>query len=339
MKTMKYYKKCEGCGLNLQSSNEKKEAYVPNEDFNLCMKCFRSKNYGEFSNNLTDFYDVGEIKEIKNDNVIMIIDVLNPYETLIHNINDYVKRENLIVLINKVDVLPKSIKNESILSWIDEIAESKNIDFKYASLVSSLKKINIDTISNFILESDRETSIVGYSNVGKSSIIKSLFNSVGLNINNLITNSIGTTKEIIELTYKNKKIKDYPGIILKGSYQNILSREELKETSPLKEILIKNYQLSNHQTISIGDYAFFHILSSENVNGYQFMFSNLVKLHRGKYKNKEHMESYEINHKKGNRYDLIISGLGIITFKSNGQKLILQLPKDIKFNLVRSLYE
>lgn len=337
---MKSYNKCQGCGLILQDKLKDKEGYVPNLNSSICQKCFRSKNYGEFDNNLSTFYKLEEIKEIKNDNVIMIVDITNPYETMISDINKYVAKENLTILINKIDSLPKSIPHESLIDWVAEIAENKKINFNQLALISTTKKINIDAVANYILSSERDTSIVGYSNVGKSSLIKALFNAVGLEVNNLITNSIGTTKEVIELEYEDKIIKDYPGIILEGSYQNIMNIDQLKETHPKKEIKISNYQLSNFQTINIGDYAFFSILDSSEKNGYQFTFSNLVSINRSKYKELNNgFISYDINHKKGNRYDIIISGLGIITFKSNGQKIKLSIPKGVKFNVINSLYQ
>lgn len=335
---MNYFNKCQGCGLDLQTIDENKPGYAPNDQSPICKKCFRSKNYGEFDNNLTEFYEIKQIKEISNDNVIMIIDVLNPMETLVDNINEFVNPENLTILVNKIDSLPKSIPHEAIIDWIAELSEEKGIEFTQLALVSAVKKINIDAISSFIVNSDRNTSIIGYSNVGKSSIIKALFNAVGKEINNLITNSIGTTKEVIELEYMDKIIKDYPGIILEGSYQNIMSIDQLKDTHPKKEIKVTNYQLNGMQTISIGDYAKFSISNDAKKAGYQFTFSNLINLHRSKYSIDNEMITHKIKHKTGNRYDVIISGLGIITFKSEKQEIELSLPKGVKYNLVNSLY-
>lgn len=334
-----YNKKCPGCGIGFQYENDQQPGYAPTEESILCQKCFRSKNYGEYTNNLESFYELEEIKEIENNNVIMIIDVLNPFETLISDINKYVSKENLTILVNKIDCLPKAINHESIIDWIDELAYMKNIEFSNLALVSANKKSNIDAISSFITNSNFDTSIIGYSNVGKSSIIKALYNAIGKDVDNLVTNSIGTTKSIIELQYEDKIIKDYPGIILKGSYQNIMDIEELKETHPKKEIKVSNYQLNDQQTIEIGKYAKFNILEQEGKEGYQFTFSNLVELLRTKFKgNKEEFIEHEINHESNKRYDIIISGLGIITFKSKGQKLTLELPKDVVFNVVPSLY-
>ncbi len=337
---MKSYNKCQGCGLPLQNENENGPGFVPNIESPICKKCFRSKNYGEFDNNLSTFYNLEEIKEIKEDNVIMIVDIMNPFETMISDINKFVKPANLTILVNKIDSLPKSIPQEALIDWIAEIADDKGIEFNQLAMISTTKKINIDAVAAYILNSERNTAIVGYSNVGKSSLIKALFNAVGLEVNNLITNSIGTTKEVIELDYEDKIIKDYPGIILEGSYQNIMTIDQLKETHPKKEIKVSNYQLGDFQTIKIGDYAEFHVLESEERIGYQFTFSNLIEFHRGKQKfHNEEFETTEIKHQPGSRCDLIISGLGIITFKSKNQKIKLSLPKGVKYNLINSLYQ
>lgn len=323
----------------MQLESIDKPGYVPNENLSICKKCFRSKNYGEFSNNLNIFYTIDKIKEIKDDNVIMIIDIMNPYETFIEGINKFVSPENLTILVNKIDSIPKSVPKESILDWISEIADLKNIKFSQLALVSSIKKINIDAISSFILNSERNTSIIGYSNVGKSSIITTLFNSLGLSINNLITNSIGTTKEIIELSLKDKIIKDYPGIFLEGSYQNLMTISQLKDTHPKKEIKVTNYQLDSMQSISIGNYAYFNILESDKKMDYQFSFSNIINLKRTRYREENPFKSIPVKHTMGKKYDIIISGLGIITFKSKGQKLSINLPKGVKFNIIDSLYQ
>lgn len=339
---MKSYNKCLGCGIEFQSIDINEPGYISKSDAKICQNCFRSKNYGEYSNNLSSFYDLKEIKEIKNDNVIMIIDILNPYETLISGINNYAKAKNLTILVNKVDVLPKSITKKAIINYINEISFNKGIEFSQLALVSANKKINIDSISSFIINSNRNTSIIGYSNVGKSSIIKALFESTGSSVENLIINSIGTTKKIIELEFKDKIVKDYPGIVLEGSYQNIMNIKQLKQTHPKKEVKVINYQLNNEQSLNINDYAIFNILEQKNKLGYQFTFSNLIEIHRSKYKNKiinKDFINHEIKHKPGERYDLIISGLGTITFKSMGQEITLELPKEVKYNLIKSLYK
>ncbi|BDU67597.1 MAG: ribosome biogenesis GTPase YqeH [Candidatus Tyloplasma litorale] len=340
---MKFYNsnKCEGCGLPKQNKDINKLGYTSKLENKFCQNCFRSKNYGEFSNDFSSFKNEKKYLNEISGSVLMVIDVLNPYETIIPNINFFINKKNLTILVNKIDILPKSISHEKIINWIIDILYLKKIEFSQISLISTIKKNNIDAVANFILKNENEISVIGYSNVGKSSFIKALFNSLNEDVDNLITNSIGTTKNTLELNFQNKKIKDYPGFYLKGNYQNIMTINQLKETNPNKEIKVKSFQLSSFQSIFIGDYARFNIKNSDFKSGYQFTFSNLILLKRKKYvkNNDKNFIIHNIKHKNKIRYDLIISGLGIIHFKSEQQELEIELPKGVNFNLIKSLYQ
>ena len=41
-------KKCTGCGIILQTEDINKEGYTENIDNELCLRCFKLKNYGEY---------------------------------------------------------------------------------------------------------------------------------------------------------------------------------------------------------------------------------------------------------------------------------------------------
>ena len=41
-------KRCKGCGVLLQDENILQEGYTTNLENDLCQRCFRMKNYGEY---------------------------------------------------------------------------------------------------------------------------------------------------------------------------------------------------------------------------------------------------------------------------------------------------
>ena len=41
-------KRCAGCGVLLQDENILQEGYTTNLENDLCQRCFRMKNYGEY---------------------------------------------------------------------------------------------------------------------------------------------------------------------------------------------------------------------------------------------------------------------------------------------------
>ena len=73
-------KRCSGCGVLLQDQNLLQEGYTTSLDNDICQRCFRMKNYGEYqvvtkSNDdyLKILKSVGETKDL----VLYITDLLN----------------------------------------------------------------------------------------------------------------------------------------------------------------------------------------------------------------------------------------------------------------------
>ena len=78
--TMNNEKKCLGCGVVLQSENILQEGYTTNLENDICQRCFRLKNYGEYqivTKSNEEYLDilkgVGETKDL----VLYVTDLLN----------------------------------------------------------------------------------------------------------------------------------------------------------------------------------------------------------------------------------------------------------------------
>ncbi len=342
---MKSYSEiCLGCGEVKQTTNPKEKGYINNIENPLCMKCFRLLHYGEKINNLELFEPEIYLKELQKTDaeVFLVIDVLNPQETVVSEINKYIDPSRLTLIVNKVDLLPQAISSEKIIAWIDNLTWAIKLEFKQIILISTIKKTNLDALVSFMKEAKTSCAIIGYSNVGKSSLIKQIAKSLGLNAYNLVSNTVGTTTKPFEIKLEEINLIDYPGFILPGNYQNVLEPIILDQISSKKELKSIVYQLKSNQTISIADLAYFNVLNSPTISDYQFLFSNMVKLNRSKLENTKVPDDF-ITHqltfsKESTRIDIIISGLGIITTWNKKQKLTLQLPKGIVFNVVESIY-
>ena len=93
-------KYCEGCGVILQDSNILQEGYTTNLENNLCQRCFRMKNYGEYqvitkSNEeyIKILEEVGKTKDL----VLYITDLLN-LEKNISQIRQIIPNKMILVL-------------------------------------------------------------------------------------------------------------------------------------------------------------------------------------------------------------------------------------------------
>ncbi len=342
---MKSYNKiCLGCGETKQTTNPLAKGYINNMENPLCIRCFRLLNYGEKVNNLELFEPDIYLKELQktNDEVFLVVDVLNPQETVVKQINKYIDPSRLTLIVNKIDLLPHAISAEKIIAWIDKLTWEIELEFKQIILISTIKKTNIDALVSFMEQIETSCAIIGYSNVGKSSLIKQIAKSIGLDANNLVSNTVGTTTKPFEIKLNEINIIDFPGFILPGNYQNVLEPNILDQITSKKELKSIVYQLKSNQTISIGDLCYFNVLNSPEISDYQFLFSSAIELKRSKLENSK-VSSDFITHEltfsaKITRVDIIISGFGIITTWNKNQKLTIQLPRGIIFNVVESIY-
>lgn len=238
--------KCIGCGSILQNTDSSKDGYVLDVNDKLCQRCFRIRYYNEYKNTIRDNNDYLKILDNINDDDLVV------YVTSLLDIRlDYIDSfKNVIVVLTKRDILPKSVKDEKIIKYIKS---------KYKALevivVSSIKNYNIDYLFNTLKQYNKnDIYVVGTTNGGKSTLINKFIKNYSDN-DVVITSSMypSTTLDKIEINIDNLKIIDTPGLINKGSIVNYIDNKLLKRITIKKEIKPKTYQLSGKGSIMIED--------------------------------------------------------------------------------------
>ena len=273
-------KKCQGCGVILQDENIKNEGYTTNIENEICQRCFRLKDYGEYQSvaKSNDEYEqiLKEISKTK-DLIIYVIDILNIEENLedIKNIFD----NNLILVINKRDVIPRSVKDAKIIEYMKE----KYPFFNDVIIISSNKNYNIDHLLKRIkfYQTSKNVYVVGHTNAGKSTLINKLIKNYSDNTQELtISNLPSTTLNTITIEINDYlTIVDTPGLIDNTSLTNYVDDKTLKRMSPQKEIKPKTYQLRKGQSIIIENLFRLDYIDGEK-NSFTIYVSNNIKVKR-----------------------------------------------------------
>ena len=95
-------KYCKGCGARLQDNNMLLEGYTNDLSNDLCRRCFRLKNYGEYQvvAKTNDEYieiikNVGNTKSL----VLYVVDLLSIPEHL-EDIKQYLTKNKVILVLN-----------------------------------------------------------------------------------------------------------------------------------------------------------------------------------------------------------------------------------------------
>ena len=111
-------KYCIGCGVKLQDSNMLYEGYTPDISNDICARCFKLRNYGDYQITTKSNDEYIEILKSVNDTkdlVLYVVDLLN-IEKDIKMIRNYITNR-LILVLTKRDILPKSVNDEKIKEY------------------------------------------------------------------------------------------------------------------------------------------------------------------------------------------------------------------------------
>lgn len=306
-------KKCSGCGAIFQSSNKNGEGYIESENYDkavICKRCFRIKNYGEYNivnkDNLDYKKIFDEIKE-KKDLVLFLCDILKLDDTL-NKLNDFKGR--VILIITKLDLLPKSVKEQKIINYI---LSNYKLNICDILCVSSNKNYNLDRLMNLIYKykTSNNVYLVGNTNAGKSSLINAIIKSYSEEDSYITTSNLpATTLNTINVKLNDKiTFIDTPGLVLEDEFLSNLSSREIKEVSCKVEIKPRTYQIKPNQSLIIGKYARIDYLSNKP-NSITLYLSNNIKVKRINIDTNDYLRDLKLTKfKLDKNKDIVISGL------------------------------
>lgn len=312
-------KKCLGCGVELQDENMLLDGYTVNLENDLCQRCFRLKNYGEYQATTKTNEEYQQILEAvgnTKDLVVYVTDVLNVEQDL-YDIRKFLPNKILLVL-NKRDVIPKSVKDEKLIQYFKD----KYDFFNDIVVVSCEKNMNIDHLLNRIkfFQVTKQVYIVGHTNAGKSSLINKLIKNYSDSKQELTISPLpSTTLNLINIEINDYlTIIDTPGLIDEGSITNYVDNELLKIITPKKEIKTKTYQLRRGQSIIIGDLVRIDYVDGEK-NSFTLYISNDIKTKRiisSRHDDLKNLakRTYQLPFNQ----DIVIKGLGFIKVVNRG---------------------
>ena len=331
-------KRCSGCGVLLQDQNLLQEGYTTSLENDVCQRCFRMKNYGEYqvvtkSNDeyLKILKSVGETKDL----VLYITDLLNLEEN-IEEIRNIIPNKMILVL-NKKDVLPKSVKEEKLINYLKE----KNIEFEEVIVVSVNKNINIDYLLKRIkyYQTSKNVYVVGHTNAGKSSLINKLISNYSDNTQELTMSPLpSTTLNLVKIDINDYlTLIDTPGLVDNGSILNRVDALMVKKISPKKEIKPRTYQLRKNQSIIIEDLIRIDYVEGEK-NSFTLFVSNDLKVKRllNLFNNDELKDKNKLTYEVKYDEDLVINGLGFVKIVNKGV-IDVYIDKDIDTFMRKSL--
>jgi len=360
---------CMGCGVKLQTQDPSEMGYAPASSLEketiICQRCFRLKHYNEVQDvNLTDddflkiLTGIGKTDAL----IVMIVDIFDFNGSWLPGLHRFVGHNKVVLVGNKVDLLPKSVKEKKLINWMKQESKELGLRPEEVFLVSAAKGLNIRETAAAIdeLRGGKDVYVVGCTNVGKSTFINRIIKEVTGEEDVITTSHFpGTTLDIIKIPLDDQRsLIDSPGIINHHQMAHFINKKDLKTITPKKEIKPKVFQLNEGQTLFFGGLARFDYISGGR-RSFVCYVSNELTIHRTKMENAddlyhkhvgemltppgpEELDSFPDFVKqefvvKEAKTDIVFSGLGWITVNEPGAKVAAYVPKGVQTLMRKSL--
>ncbi|WP_194840774.1 ribosome biogenesis GTPase YqeH [Filobacillus milosensis] len=354
---------CQGCGAKIQHEDETKAGYAPESALQreevICKRCFRLKHYNEVQDvdmTADDFLNMLHEIGSKQALIVKVVDLFDVHGSFIQGLNRFAGSNPVIIVGNKVDLLPSSVNLNKVKNWMRRVAKDFGLKVKDIFLVSAVKGTGMKETAFEIerLRQGQDVYVVGSTNVGKSTLIN-YFIQNSTEEKDVITTSYfpGTTLGFIDIPLDDRSsMIDTPGIINHHQMAHYLSKKDLKSITPKKEVKPKVFQLEEGQTLFIGGLARFDVEASNEKVGYVCYFSNELNIHRTKQEKADELyenhlgdllappskdtlatwpemekETFRI---KGGKTDVVFSGLGWITVPEGEITINAYVPKGVR---------
>lgn len=203
--------RCIGCGAVIQTDNPNELGYTPSSALAkgletgevYCQRCFRLRHYNDIQDvSLTDDDFLRLLNELGNQDalIVNVVDIFDFNGSLIPGLHRFVGSNPVILVGNKVDILPKSLKRSKMIQWMRERAHEAGLRPEEVLLTSAKKPREMTALLETIEthRAGRDVYVVGVTNVGKSTLINQIIKQTA-GVQDLIDPSIRSTGAYWEL--------------------------------------------------------------------------------------------------------------------------------------------
>ncbi|ASK63125.1 ribosome biogenesis GTPase YqeH [Virgibacillus phasianinus] len=356
---------CQGCGTAIQTTNKDEIGYTPasalEKDVVLCQRCFRLKHYNEIQDvSVTDDDFLKMVSQIRDEKglVVHLIDIFDVNGSMIQSLARIIGDKPILLVGNKVDLLPKSTNKKKLINWLKKSAKDAGIKVDDVFLISSIKGHGINELTREMEKArdGQDVYVVGTTNVGKSTFINQLIQQT-TGDKHVITTSYfpGTTLGFIEIPLDDHSVLiDTPGIVNKQQMAHYVSKNDLKTITPTKEIKPRIFQLNSQQTLFFGGLGRIDFIKG-NKQSFVCYFSNHVSIHRTKLANADKLYEDHVGDLlsppdeetrgilpdlvqstfriKEEKMDIVFPGLGWVMVPDINTTVVVHSPKSVAVSI------
>ncbi|WP_067621576.1 ribosome biogenesis GTPase YqeH [Alicyclobacillus acidiphilus] len=286
---------CRGCGAALQTTDEAKPGFVPasamEKENILCRRCFRIRHYGEFMPvAVTEADYQAQVARIFDQPglVLYVIDVFDLAGSLVPNLARFVLSSDVVVVVNKVDLLPEGVSYEGLGDWIRSRVEKTRVPVDDVLFVSAARGHGMDELLQLVFDRvDSPVYVVGMANTGKSTLLNGIAARADRTLAEpyTVSRQPGTTLALSELILDGPRgpvhVFDTPGLMYEARVVEKLCSDCLTTVIPRNRLRPKVYQLNPEQTLFLAGIARLDFVRGDRQPVVLYV-SNELPIHRTK---------------------------------------------------------
>lgn len=369
MADIKEVLRCYSCNKILQSVDENAPGYIKkdvleseNQSFYFCEECFEKERHHHTVKNApevsTDLLKILENAKKQKALFVYVINVVSFEALFSSEVNALLKGEDILVIANKIDLLPKHTDLTKIKKYIahEFLIHGLRIKRDNILLCSALDDIQSKEVLQevYARKGDRNVYLVGAKLSGKKTLLNGILriysNKAGLAI---VTRTYpGTESKVMAIPFSKKSYAyDTPGIDDNNSVLHNLDRLSLQKVDILTKLKPHHMHISNKSALLFGGLGLIEVLNEKRVYFDVYMSPEIelkkishnkadeklikyikykaIKPRLNKIKSILDFDVYEVDIDEEGDRDIGIQGLGWITFKGDQQSFRIYVPKGV----------
>lgn len=254
-------KQCQGCGIYLQTETVGGAGYARSLDHDLCQSCFRLRHYRDYKHVKADVDTAETLAFIESfeGHIFWIVDVMHLNQSLHDGLIRGLSKKNVVLVVNKRDLLPKSVSNNKLKQSIMRLLKEYNVKLMDMVFVSSKIERSLEPLYPYL--EDAPVAFVGCINAGKSSLLNALVGKDTLSVSPVSS----TTASIIHIEDGDYDLYDTPGFLKESMLPQKFTDDSLVLLSPKKTIKPTIIQIYEKQSIILGNLGYIEIHPKDKI--------------------------------------------------------------------------
>lgn len=375
MSRLNIVRRCYNCNTILQETDPEAEGYISPGHLDqagalvlFCDHCYEQQKYNFSNHELVcsdDYLTMMKDAKATDALIVFVVDLFSFESSFPQNMVDIIANNPLLVIANKLDLLPKNVDKDEIREYVAHRFRAARLRVtKDDVILTSLNSLTSDPSFTKTIDVKRkrhDVYVVGAASSGKTLFLASYLRGYkNKTLKSVVTqNYPGTSLTVMQIPLdSSSSVYDTPATPSDNSMLSRLPYEIAKKCIPLEPVRPRAYSLIPGDALFLGGLARIELLKGKR-STFTFFGAKTVKTVRVRTKNSEEMffryvargdlepscllfskasdfDVYDLEVDEDGFRDIGIAGYGWVRFRGDRQTIRISVPRGVAIYTSRS---